>query len=88
MTLPEQGVKVANSVVDALASTPVVLALVVFNVLYMGGSFYTQLEAQKRFVESNATWERMVEKAMAFCPQQQHSSAPEISPQAIRVLQH
>lgn len=70
MTLPEQGVKVADRIVGALASTPVVLALVLFNVLYMGGTFYAQLEAQKRYVESTRVWEQMVEKAMAFCPQQ------------------
>lgn len=68
MSLPEQGVKVASSVVGALASTPVVLALVLFNVMYMAGTFYTQVQLGKRFTETQETWHTMVKEAMAFCP--------------------
>jgi hypothetical protein len=60
--------KTATALVDSLKSTPVILALVVFNIIYVGFGFYTQIQQGKRFSESQATWERMVDKAMAFCP--------------------
>lgn len=41
--------KVALNTVDALKSMPVLLALVVFNVLYMGGTFYMSHTNGSRF---------------------------------------
>lgn len=64
----EEVASTARTLITSLSSAPVVLALVVFNVMYMAGTFYVQVQAQKRFVESTATWERIVEKAMEFCP--------------------
>lgn len=74
MSLPEHGARVAGGVVDALKSQPVVLALVVFNVLYLVGTFYVQIKAAEYYAHQIATWERMAEKAMAYCPQK--SAAP------------
>lgn len=67
----EEGGSTARTLIQSLASTPVILALVVFNVLYMGLSFWTQIKQGDRFTENQAQWERMVEKAMAYCPQAQ-----------------
>ena len=57
-----------RTLIGNLASTPVVLALVVFNIMYMAFSFYESIEQGKRFNEATSVWERMVEKAMAYCP--------------------
>lgn len=64
----EQAGSTARTVVESLASTPVVLALVVFNVLFVGFSFYEHIEQAKRFNEQVVVWERLVEKAMSYCP--------------------
>jgi hypothetical protein len=58
----------ARTLITSLSSTPVILALVVFNVLYMAGSFYTQIKQGERFSENQSQWERMVELAMKNCP--------------------
>ena len=68
-TVEEAG-STARSLISSLSSTPVILALVVFNVLYIGASVWVQIKQADRFTENQAIWERMTEKAMAFCPQQ------------------
>jgi hypothetical protein len=55
MTLGEQAGKAAVATVDALKSTPVVLALVVFNVLFMFLAVYAQLKSGER-------WDREIER--------------------------
>jgi hypothetical protein len=64
----EEAGSTARTLVTSLASTPVVLALVVFNLFYIGMTTWLQIKQSERFTENQATWERMVEKAMAFCP--------------------
>jgi hypothetical protein len=65
----EEAGQTARTLVTSLATTPVVLALVVFNLFYIGFTTYFQIKQGERFIENQATWERMVEKAMAFCPE-------------------
>jgi hypothetical protein len=64
----EEAGSTARSLIGSLASTPMILALVVFNLFYIGFSTWLQHEQGTRFTENQATWERVVEKAMALCP--------------------
>lgn len=59
--ITEEASKTAQSTIDALKSTPMVLAIVIFNVLYMGGTFWAIHEA-------GARWERLIEVAFKYCP--------------------
>jgi hypothetical protein len=58
----------ARTLIQSLASTPMILALVVFNLFYIGMTTWLQLKQAERFTDSQQMWERMVEKAMAYCP--------------------
>jgi hypothetical protein len=58
----------ARALVSSLATTPMVLALVVFNLFYIALTSWLQREQGQRFTENQATWERMVEKVMDYCP--------------------
>jgi hypothetical protein len=60
----------SRTLITSLASTPMILALVVFNLFYIGMTTWLQVRQAERFVESQKTWEQLVEKAMAFCPDQ------------------
>ena len=62
MGVTEEAGKVAGGAIEALKSTPVVLALVIFNVLYMAGSFWSAKHEGDR-------WEQMLEKAFKLCYQ-------------------
>ena len=69
MTGPVEEVGItARHVATSLASTPVILALVVFNLFYIALTTYLQIKQGERFTENQQIWERMTEKAMAFCP--------------------
>jgi hypothetical protein len=57
----------ARVLVSSLASTPVVLALVVFNLFYIGTTTWLQIKQSERFTDSQATWERLVDKALSAC---------------------
>jgi hypothetical protein len=57
----------ARTLISSLASTPVILALVVFNLFYIALTTYLQIKQGERFTENQATWERLTEKAMASC---------------------
>jgi hypothetical protein len=57
----------ARVLVSSLASTPVVLALVVFNLFYIGTTTWLQIKQSERFTDSQATWERLVDKALTAC---------------------
>jgi hypothetical protein len=59
----------ARTLISSLASTPVILALVVFNVIYIAASVWLQVKQSDRFTENQKIWEQMVEKAMTFCEQ-------------------
>lgn len=52
--------KVATSTVAALASTPAVLALVVFNVMFMLMSIYVVMKSSERWNAEIDRWERLV----------------------------
>jgi hypothetical protein len=63
----EEAGSTARVLVSSLASTPVVLALVVFNLFYIGMTTWLQIKQGERFTDSQATWERLVDKALASC---------------------
>jgi hypothetical protein len=56
----EEAGKAAQSAIEALKSTPVVLALVLFNVLFMGLMTWTSHESGNRY-------ERLIETAFKNC---------------------
>lgn len=58
----EEAALTARGLIDALKSTPMILALVIFNVLYMLGTFWA-------VHEGGARWERLLELAFKSCPQ-------------------
>ena len=55
----EEGAKVASGVVDSLKGQPLVLALVLFNALFMGAVAWGTSEARKDF---NKTIQLLIEK--------------------------
>lgn len=52
--------KVTTATVDALKSTPIVLALVIFNVLFMFLSGYIALKVSERWDAEIDRWEKLV----------------------------
>jgi hypothetical protein len=64
----EEAGSTARSLIGSLATTPMILALVVFNLFYIGMTTFLQVKQAERFTDSQQMWERMVEKAMAYCP--------------------
>lgn len=66
----EEAGNTARALVSSLATTPMILALVVFNLFYIGFSTWLQHEQGVRFTENQATWERLTEKVMALCREQ------------------
>jgi hypothetical protein len=66
--ITEEAGGTARTLITSLASTPLVLALVVFNLFYIGMTTYLQIKQAERFTQNQEIWERMTEKAMAFCP--------------------
>ncbi|HEY1249061.1 MAG TPA: hypothetical protein VGE97_08750 [Nitrososphaera sp.] len=52
--------KVASGTVDALKQTPIVLALVIFNVLFMILSGYVSLRISERWNLEIDRWEKLV----------------------------
>jgi hypothetical protein len=57
----------ARALISSLASTPMILALVVFNLFYIGFSTYLQIEQGKRFTDNQSIWEKLTEKALISC---------------------
>jgi hypothetical protein len=57
----------AQSTIEALKSTPVVLALVIFNVLYMAGSFYAQIKQSETYDKAGDRWKSLVESSLKLC---------------------
>ena len=64
----EESGNTARTLITSLSSTPMILALVVFNLFYIATTTWLQIKQSERFTDSQATWERIVEKAMAYCP--------------------
>jgi hypothetical protein len=67
----EEAGSTARTLISSLASTPLVLALVLFNLFYIGMTTWLQIKQADRFTDNQKIWEQMVEKAMAFCPSKQ-----------------
>jgi len=65
--ITEEGGSTARTLIQSLATTPVILALVVFNLFYIATTTWLQVKQSEPFTDSQATWERIVEKAMAAC---------------------
>lgn len=57
----------ARTLVSSLATTPMILALVVFNMFYIGFTTWLQTKQGERFTDNQAIWERMTEKALTAC---------------------
>lgn len=57
----------ARTLISSLATTPMILALVVFNLFYIGMTTGLQFKQAERFVDNQKIWEQMVEKTMTFC---------------------
>jgi hypothetical protein len=66
----EEAGNTARTLITSLASTPVVLALVVFNCIYLASGVYSSIQQGQRFTENQKIWAAMVEKAMAYSPDQ------------------
>ena len=60
MSITEQAGKAAQSTIDALKSTPVVLALVVFNVLFMGLMTFAALKSAEKWDKEVQRWADLV----------------------------
>jgi len=63
----EEAGSTARQLITGLATTPMILALVVFNIFYIGFSTWLQHEQGKRFTENQATWERLTERLLTIC---------------------
>jgi hypothetical protein len=58
--ITEQAGKAAQSTIDALKSTPVVLALVVFNLLFVGAMVYVAIKTGERWDKEVQRWADLV----------------------------
>jgi hypothetical protein len=67
----EEAGSTARTLIESLTTTPMILALVVFNIFYIGFSTWLQHEQGKRFTDNQAIWERLTEKAMQGCQPKQ-----------------
>jgi hypothetical protein len=56
----EEASKAVVSTVEALKSTPVVLALVIFNLLFMAGVVYISIKTGERWDKEISRWETLV----------------------------
>ena len=72
MSLTEQVGKAATATVDALRSTPAVLALVIFNVIFMALMTWGAIEINKRWDNEVERWASLVRSCQGFTvkPQQ------------------
>jgi copper chaperone CopZ len=62
----EEVSKVASSTVDALKQTPIVLALVIFNVMFMSLSVYVSLQSSARWDREIERWAGLVKSCETF----------------------
>jgi hypothetical protein len=63
----EEGGSTARTLIQSLTTTPMILALVCFNLFYIGTTTWFQMKQSERFTENQAIWERLTEKAMGAC---------------------
>lgn len=64
----EEAGSTVRSLITSLSSTPAILAILCFNILYIALTTYLQIKQGERFTENQALWERVVDKAMTYCP--------------------
>jgi len=62
--------KVASGTIDALKSTPIVLALVIFNVMFVIFSGYVSLKITDRWDAEIERWEKLVHACQNIPPKQ------------------
>jgi len=60
----EQVSKLTAQTVEALKSTPVVLALVIFNVLFMGATVYVSIHNTKQWNTEVERWSTLVQSCL------------------------
>lgn len=65
--ITEEVAKVATTTVEALKQTPMVLALVLFNVLFMGVVTYASISSGARWDAETERLHALVGKVMASC---------------------
>jgi hypothetical protein len=63
----EEAGSTARQLIAGLATTPMILALVVFNLFYIGMTTWLQIKQGERFTDNQATWERLTEKLLTIC---------------------
>lgn len=57
----------AKTVVEALRSTPAILALVIFNVMFMGLTTWTMIKIFNHFDTDSVSWERAMQSTLKLC---------------------
>ena len=68
MSIGEQAGKAAQSTIEALRSTPVVLALVLFNLLFVGAMIYVALKTGERWEHEIERWVELVKQCQGSKP--------------------
>lgn len=63
----EEAAKVATTTVEALKQTPAVLALVVFNVLFLIAVVYVSARSSKQYDAEMGRMHELVTKVLASC---------------------
>jgi len=71
MGVAEEGGSTARTLISSLATTPMILALVVFNLFYIAMTSYFQIKQGERFTENQKIWEQLTEKALGLCQPKQ-----------------
>lgn len=67
MGITEEAGKAAGQVVDALRSTPIILALVIFNVLFMFLMTYASIKSSEHWDAEVERWARQLDNAIKQC---------------------
>lgn len=65
--MTEEITKVATTTVEALKATPMILALVIFNILFMFLVVYLSLKNGERWDKQNDHMHELVAKTLAVC---------------------
>jgi hypothetical protein len=66
-SIPDKAAQVAQTTVEALKQTPMILALVIFNILFMFLSVYASIKMGARWDAEIARMHELVAKVMASC---------------------
>jgi uncharacterized protein HemX len=65
MSIPEQAGKVADSAVKAMASTPLAIALIIVNVIFLGVAAYILGKVAENAQERNQTQNELITKLVS-----------------------